>query len=282
MGEKLPCFFVLSELTVTLNKMENNKFWTTTMFARGAMTVLVLLALFLLGKSLNEFKEYNGNPQELSTITVSGTGEVFAVPDIATFNFSITEEGKTVSEAQKKATDKNNNVMKVLRDQGIDDKDIVSVPNLNPKYEYLQVRCTYGVCPPSNSTVVGYQASNYITVKVRKADDAGTVTAKLAEAGVQNLSSVSYTIDNDDKLQLEARTKAIEDAKERAEKLADDLNVDLEEITSFSEGGRGGYDMMYAKAAPAMAESMGGMATPDLPRGENRIVSTVSITFRID
>jgi len=252
------------------------------MFSRGVMVVVVLLALFLLGKSLNEFKRYNGNPEDLSTITVSGTGEVFAVPDIATFNFSITEEGKTVPEAQKKATEKNNTVVKLLRDQGIEEKDITSVPNLNPKYEYNQIRCSYGICPPSNPTVVGYEASYHITVKVRKADDAGTITAKLAEAGVQQLSAVSYTIDNDDELQLEARSKAIEDAKERAKRLADDLNVDLEEITSFSEGGRSGYDMMYSKAPMMAQEASAGMATPDLPRGENKIVSTVSITFRID
>ncbi len=264
--------------------MENNNFYNSTMFQRGAMAVLVLLGLFLLGKSLNEFKQYDGDPQNLNTITVSGEGEVLAIPDIATFSLSVMEEGKTVPEAQKKATEKNNAVIKFLRDKGIEDKDIVSSPSVNPQYEYLQVRCTQYACPPSpsNPTVVGYQASYYITVKVRNADDAGAITAGLSGLGVQNLSGVSYTIDNDEELQLEARTKAIADAKRKAERLADDLGVELDEIVSFSEGSRGGMAMYESKVSNGAMDMAQSAPTPDMPRGENQIISNVSVTYRID
>lgn len=264
--------------------MENNPITNSILVKRGVVAVLVLLAVFLFGKSLNEFKDYNGNPSNLNTITVSGAGEVFAVPDIATFNFSIVEEAKTVSEAQKKATEKNNAVVKFLRGEGIEDKDIVSVPNLNPKYEYNNKPCTQWSCPPSNSTVVGYEASYFITVKVRKADDAGEITQGLGDQGVTNLSNVSYTIDNDDELRLEARTKAIEDAKQKAERLAKDLNVELDDIVSFSEGGRDMPVYMMNQAKVSMeTDSVGASApVPDLPRGQNQITSNVSLTFRID
>jgi uncharacterized protein YggE len=64
---------------------------------RMASITLLLLAVFLLGKSINEFNKvsYTGS-QELpaSTITVSGEGEEVAVPDLATFSFSVTEESR--------------------------------------------------------------------------------------------------------------------------------------------------------------------------------------------
>lgn len=261
--------------------MENNSFWDSTMFRRGSSAVLILLAVFLLGKSLNEFKQYDGDPANLNTITVNGVGEVLAIPDIATFSFTIMEEGTTVPDAQKKATEKNNAVIKFLRDKGIEDKDIVSTPSVNPKYEYSQRPCTQWSCPPSNGTISGYQASYYVTVKVRKADDAGAITAGLSGLGVGNLSGVSYTIDNDKELQLEARTKAIEDAKKKAQRLAKDLDVELDEIVSFSEGGMGGMPM-FTKAANESMDMATAMPTPDLPRGENQIISNVSVTFRID
>lgn len=262
--------------------MENGPLWNNRQFQSISLLALIFLAVFLLGKSLNEFKRYQGNPDQLNTITVTGEGEVFAIPDVATFNFTIMEEGTTVPDAQKKATEKNNAVIKFLRDKGIEDKDITSVPNVNPKYQYDNRPCTQWSCPSSTGTIVGYQASYYVTVKVRKADDAGAITSGISALGISNISSVSYTIDNDDELQLEARSKAIEDAKTRAERLADDLDVNLKEIVSFNEGGRA-YPMMYAKEA-MMDQSAGSMAapTPDLPRGENQITSSVSITFRID
>jgi uncharacterized protein YggE len=256
-----------------------NSILQSTLVKKATVASLVLLSVFLLGKSLNEFKQYSGNPSNLNTITVSGEGEVFAIPDLATFSFSILGEGKTVPEAQKKATEKNNAVIKMLKDEGVAEKDIVSQPSVNPKY--ASQPCTGWSCPTS-SEIVGYQANYYITVKLRDAEKAGDITAKLAVLNVSNLSGVSYTIDNDEALRQEARTKAIEDAREEAKKLAKDLGVRLSEIVSFSEGGQG-YQADFMSARVMKAESAAGaVPAPDLPMGENRISSTVSVTFKID
>ncbi len=262
--------------------MEHNTFLNSKSVQGLSKIILVLLVVFLLGKSLNEFKDYSGSTESMDTITVTGEGEVLAIPDIATFNFTITEEGKTVPEAQKKATEKNNAVVKMLRDQGITDKDIVSTPNINPKYDYSARPCTQFSCPPSGSTLVGYDASYFVIVKVRKAENVAVITAKIAELGVQNLGQVTYTIDNDEELKLEARTKAIVDAKKKAKRLAKDLGVNLDEIVSFSEN-TGGYNPMFMKAERSMDTMAVGaeLLTPDLPMGENKIISNVSVQFRI-
>ena len=69
------------------------------------MAVFVLLAIFLGVKALNALKEnsYIGRgTYAANVIAITGTGEVFAVPDTGSFSFSVVEEGKTVGEAQDK------------------------------------------------------------------------------------------------------------------------------------------------------------------------------------
>ena len=66
--------------------------------------VLLVLAIFLVFKTLNTIKEYRfigGGVAATNTISVSGEGEVLAVADIAEFSFSVVEERDTVDEAQK-------------------------------------------------------------------------------------------------------------------------------------------------------------------------------------
>jgi len=88
---------------------------------------LMLLSAFLLVKIIGDFKRLPTVGREIypqSTISVSGTGEVYAIPDIATFNFSVIELGSTVVEAQEKADQKMSKSLAVIRQLGVEDKDI--------------------------------------------------------------------------------------------------------------------------------------------------------------
>src|SRR6187551_2792097 len=87
----------------------------------------ILLAVFLAVLSIKEIKTigYVGQPDNaVNSINVNGKGEEVVIPDIATFSFSVTETGKTVAEAQDKATEKINATLKAVRDGGVDKDDI--------------------------------------------------------------------------------------------------------------------------------------------------------------
>jgi hypothetical protein len=251
-----------------------------------APAVLIALCAFLVMQTVNSIKENKyiggqGVPQNI--ITVSGEGEVFANPDIATFTFGVDETGKTVKEAQTKVTNKVNPSLKAIKALGVEDKDIVTTNfNAYPKYEYGQSACPMNsYCPPGKQILVGYEVSETITVKVRKIDDAGKVIDAATSAGATNVSSLSFTIDDQDGLNQQARQKAIAKAKTKAQTLASDLGVSLVRIVSFSENG-GGYPVpMYMKAD--MAVGMGGVAesAPTLPAGQNKVSSNVTITYEI-
>ncbi len=249
---------------------------------------LAVLSLFFVVKVLSEFKSYGyiGNQYGAqNTISVTGDGEVFTVPDIAEITFDVTEEGKLVPDAQKKATEKMNGIIASLKKAGIAEKDIKTVGyNIYPNYEYQtkSIVCPVGsYCPQEGKQVlIGYKVSHSILLKVRKTEQAGTILSSLGTLEVTNLSGINFTIDDEDKVKNDAREKAITSAKEKADTLASQLGVKLVRIISFSEGGN--YPIFYGKAMAISADSgMRGAPTPEIPAGENKITSSVTITYEI-
>ncbi len=218
------------------------------------------------------------------TINVSGTGEVTAVPDVATFSFSVKAEGATAVEAQGKSAEAMNAVIEYLKAEGVEEKDIKTAGyNLMPKYTYEQRPCAMGAwCPPGEQKQDGFEIYQTVTVKVRDTAKAGTLLSGVGERGATDMSSLGFTIDDETALKAEARKLAIEDAKKQAEAIAEQLGVSLDDMTGFYEEagynpiayyGMGGDMAMSAKAEMA--------PTPDVPMGENTITSRVSLTYTV-
>jgi uncharacterized protein len=267
----------------SLNNVQKNRLFN------GVFAVVVILALFLGIKSLNAFKEgsYIGRGvYPTNTITVTGKGEVFAIPDMGSFSFSVVEEGKTVKEAQDKATVKINAAIDAVKAMGVDEKDIKTVGyNSNPKYEYQQnYSCTNGYCPPGRQILTGYEVSQTISIKVRKTADAGAILTKVGTLGASNISGLDFVVEDIDSVQADARAKAIADAKAKAEVLAKSLGVKLVKIVSFNEGGN--YPLPYGMGGmekSVMMDATSAQAVPpQVPVGQNDIISNISITYEVE
>lgn len=253
---------------------------------KAAFAVLAILAVFLLGQSLAVFGglRYIGtNPQAQSVISVSGKGEVVAVPDIATFSFSVEKESLFVADAQAEVARRTNDLLAFLKKNGVAEKDIKTAGyNIYPRYEYLKVGRGEEYLPSSEGRreLVAYAVTQSITVKVRALADAGKLLSGIGELGATNVSGLSFDFDKRDELVREARNKAIADARSEAEKLAKALGVRLVRIVSYNEGG--GYPVYYAKSEAA-SYGMGGDGTvvPQVPVGEDKIVSQVIVSYEI-
>ena len=220
-----------------------------------------------------------------NTISFSGHGEVSAVPDIANINFTIEKDAKTVKEAQNEVAKIEKQALDFLKTNNVADKDIKTTnASFYPKYDFVyttDVVCGALTCPPrpTKQVIVGYTASESITVKIRNTDDSGKIIQGLGTLGISNLDGPNFAIDNEDNLKDNARKLAIDEAKIKAKKLAKDLGIRLGKITSFGENGN--YPMpMYAKGI--MADSaMLASAPAVIPKGENLITSDVTITYEI-
>ena len=261
---------------------------------RVALAFFVILCLFFAVKVLSEFKSYRDTSLNYNSITLSGHGEVSAVPDIANVTFNIHKDAKTVKEAQEAVAKIETAALDSLKANGVEEKDIKTLnTSFNPKYEYQQKVCPQtvsadGVASPSyycgggKQVLTGYEAYENISVKVRDVDNVGKIMQDLGTLGVTDLSGPNFSIDDEDALKAEARKQAIEDAQAKAKVLADDLGVRLGKVMSFNEGGD--YGMPYYTEKDMMMESVSARAQAapaTVPKGENTITSDVSITYEI-
>lgn len=262
------------------------------MVVKAVTIVLAVLAVWGVASAVKTFKEFGyvgSGTTATNVISVSGKGEVFAVPDLATFSVTVTEEAKEVKDAQKVATRKINTIIDYLKGVGVEEKDIKTTSyNVYPKYEWIAPDCSAGPghpCRGGKQEMTGFEVSQTVEVKVRDTEKAGDILSGVGSRGATNVSGLSFTIDEEDKLKSEARAKAIDDAEGKAQELADQLGVSLVRIVGFSEEG-GGYPV-YAKREMTLMSAdvsgIGGVApsAPSLPTGENKIVSNVTVTYEI-
>lgn len=259
----------------------------------AGIACLGVLTLFLVTKTINEAKTYTSigeNGAEYSrSITVKGHGEITAVPNIATFSWTATEQGKTIQEAQDKAAQKSNSAIAYLEKQGVKREDI-STNGFNTSEIYDARPCviqyeadakTVAPCPPAGK-INGYTTYQTVSVKVRDSKNgkkAGEYIAEIGKLGLKT-TDVSYTFDDKRSLTAAAQQAAIYDARQQAEKLAKSLGVRISRVVSFSDQdygyGYGGGDMIKS----AVMEQLAPVA-PDLPSGDRKITSDVMITYSL-
>ena len=235
--------------------------------------VLVFIAIiFMIFATQNEIKKGRYIGQEVenkNSISISGQGKVLAKPDVGQISLSVISENSTVAAAQEDNTEKMNKIIEGLKEMGIEEKDLKTTNyTIYPKYQYL-----YG-----KSNIIGYKVDQTLQVKIRQLDKVSSVLNKATELGVNQIGSLSFTFDNPEKLQAEARKKAIDNAKEKAEVLANDLGVKLGRIISFSES------VSQPPIPYYFAEKLdvgGGAETPQIETGQNEITANVTITYNI-
>ncbi len=251
----------------------------------GALVlVLVLLAAFLFAATIKSLKEYGYVGTEAAsypTINVSGQGETFAVPDTASFTFSVVEEAETVTAVQEAAAKRANAAIEAVKGKGVNEGDIKTIAyELQPKYEWQPIVCVRYPCD-QKQVQKGFTLTESVLVKVRDEEKAGDVLAAVTDTGVQQVSGLSFTIADEEAVRAIARKDAIEKAQAKARELAESLGVKLVRIVSFGED-TGGYPVpMYAARDAAMGGAEMAKTIPQLPAGENRIVSNVTVTYEI-
>jgi uncharacterized protein YggE len=246
---------------------------------------LVLLATFLALLSytlLNLQKSEYTDPMP-PMISVSGEGEVLAIPDVGQFSFSVQAEADTAEVAQTESGVAVNSILDYLREQGIEDKDIATENyNLWPRYRWEERICLEGVsCPGPERVQDGFEVNQTIRVKVRDTDLAPSIIAGVGERGATNISRLNFTIDDVDALREEARALAIDDAQAKAAILADQLGVQILQLASYNEN-RGYIPSPYMldRAMSADAEEAG-YGGAELPVGEESTTVTVNLTYRV-
>lgn len=258
--------------------MNNNNFdFKSFLFITGNVLVLSLSVLAIMF-AVGEKKSWNHQANQGATITVSGEGEVIAVPDISVVSFTIRNVSKTVPDAQKQVEDIMKKTVEGLDGLNVEDKDIKTISyTVNPKYSYEpQVYCLSN-CVPTKPKLEGYEVAETVQVKIRNIDDSGKVLALLGTNNITEISGPDFTVDNIEKINNDAKALAITDAKVKAKATAKALGVELDRIVGFSEGDN--YPQPMYSTMSAKAE---GVRDVTIPVGESVIKKTVSITYELE
>ncbi|MGB9114888.1 SIMPL domain-containing protein [Bradyrhizobium sp.] len=202
-----------------------------------------------------------------AAISVTGEAKISAPPDLAQIDGGVTSEAKTAREASDANNAAMGKVLLALKGAGIEEKDYqTSRLSLQP-----QSSSSKASGPP---TIVGYRASNRVTIRLRDVTKLANVIDTLVGAGANDIGGINFMVSQASKLLDEAREKAIADARRKAEIYAKAAGVTLGAPLSISEGGAPA-PIAFRRMAAGVPES-----APVAP-GEETLQVTVSVSWAI-
>ncbi|MBI4122222.1 MAG: SIMPL domain-containing protein [Parcubacteria group bacterium] len=238
--------------------------------------LLLSAIVYLSVATFNKLKEsrYIGRPTtERDTISIQGEGKVTAVPDIGQITVGIVTRNKDVNKAQETNITQFNKLVEALKKEGIDKKDLTtSNYSVYPQYDYTS----------GQQTLIGYEVRQSLSIKIRNIDKSGAVITVAGQNGVNEVSGLTFTIDDPQALQDEAREEALVNAREKAARLSRILGVRLGKIVSFSESAGGVNDPRpyYLEKAMDSAQN-GSVPAPSFEQGSQEIIVNANIEFEI-
>jgi uncharacterized protein YggE len=201
-------------------------------------------------------------------ISVTGEAQVSVPPDLAHIDGGVTSEAKTAREASEANNAAMGKVLLALKGAGIDEKDYqTSRLSLQPQNSSSK--------PGGPSTIVGYRASNRVTIRLRDIAKVANVIDTLVGAGANDIGGINFTVSQASKLLDEAREQAIADARRKAEIYARAAGVTLGAPLSITEGGAPGPILYRRMAAPMAAAGV------PVAQGEETLQVTVSVSWAI-
>lgn len=206
-----------------------------------------------------------------TTLNVSAYGETRIAPDMATITFGVMTQAGAAAEAMAANRTRMNAVAQALRNAGIADRDIqTSGLNLSPQYEYEQNQ------PPR---LVGYQASNQVTVTARDLNTLGRTVDAVVGAGVNQINGITFGLQNPRGAEDEARRAAVQSMAAKAELYAQATGHRVLRLVNVSEGG--GVVPVNRPVMMRMAADMAESAPTNIEPGELRVRIDVSGMYEL-
>lgn len=234
-----------------------------------------LAGLALLVAALSSCGERKADPRGLrpgeTLLSVSGTGRAESRPDQAMFTAGLENIAATPEGASARANEAVGRIVAALRELGVDEKDIqTSGLSIN--------RIGYG--KDRNR----FQASNQITVKVRRVDKAGQAIAAATTAGANVLSGPNLTVADPEAATLSAHGAAYRAARAKADAYAKAAGMRVARVVAIYDGGQGGAMPMMAEEARDAAYAPPPVVvqtSAPVMRGTNSAVITARVDFAL-
>lgn len=246
-----------------------NKLWMLS-------AAILLLAAILGGCSVNP-----GGTQQIdvhmvddtvayNTVSVSATGTIEVMPDIAYVTAGVVTQDADATKAQSDNSEKMNALFDALKAAGLTEDDIDTTGySVYPMYNYDN--------NTGKSQIYGYEVRNTVRITVQDLTRVGEIIDLAGKSGANTDFSIQFTLEDKDAHYNDALTKAMEEAKAKADTLATAGGFTIVSVLSVSEGSYSYYPV-YEYAAAAEADN--GSRTP-VSAGELDVSATITVVYRI-
>ncbi len=234
-----------------------------------AIVLVVGVLGFLAAKLTYDFATLPQNyPLEITSV---GQGKVFAKPDIALVSIGVQTQGMKSNDVVTENNTKMNAITTAIKNLGVEEKDIqTSSYNLSPVYDYTE----------RGRVFRGYSLNQAVNVKIRNFDKIGDILDKATSLGANTVGDLQFTIDDQEKVISEARTKAIAEAKTKAGDLAAAAGLKIVKLVNISEGNAPSPQPLYGKGGGEL-DMVSSSVAPQIQTGQMEINSTVYLTYRV-
>ncbi len=235
------------------------------------LIVVALLALVCLAACGNaaSASAATETQEQPGVISVTGEGEIYAKPDMASVVLGVTSRAKTVKEAQADNSTKMAAVLTAIKALGIAEDDIQTTEyNIYPQYSYSD---------SAGQKLTGYQVENTIRVKVRKIADTGSVIDAAVDKGANVSYNISFEVSNYDTLYKQALASAVTAAQEKAQAIAKAAGISNIKAKAIAESGSS-TPILYRENMKNMAaadQASGASIEP----GSMKVSAQVSVTY---
>lgn len=234
-------------------------------------SVLIMIALFsaILTTGAPAFSAEQ--VKERKSITVQGSSSVTAAPTIAYVNIGVTTFNKNAATAQSENAVKMDRVYKTLASLGIKKDKIKTVNyNISPRYDYKN----------NVATLAGYNVINSIRVTVMDLKKVSDVLDMTVKEGVNQSNSISFGVTDEerDKLYLQALSRAVSNAKEKANTIATAAGITISKPANIIEGSSAHFVQPNYRAMD-MAKMASEAAPTPISEGEMTIGANVTVIY---
>ena len=202
-------------------------------------------------------------------ISVNGSGETRVSADTAVISLGVNARDKDVLKAQQQVNDAIASIRKALVEQGVKEENInTEFINIYAMYDYQS----------DQEKLAAYNASSTLAIKVTDMETVGSLIDVCFAAGANTLNGVSFSASDTEEARAAAIKDAVENAKKKAEILAEAAGLKITGIEIISEGSVYTYDNNVGNvfAAKGFSEESAGTVVQS---AKLLVSASVSITF---
>ncbi len=236
-----------------------------------AAVIIFFIGLFIYTRLAGPIPFFVNSIQTTKTglFQAEGTGTAAGIPNIAKISFGVTKNAQIVKDAQNQVNSNIDTILKSLKSLGLEDKDIKTT--------------NYSIYPNYSGEIVqisGFTASQTIDLTIKKIDAVNQVVDAITTNGGNIIEQVYFDFDDNTKKKLEdeARKEAVNNAKEKAQSLANASGISLGRIVNVDEA----TPQPPIGMQPLAINGTNGVTSPsNITPGENTIKITVTLSYEI-